>query len=741
MAPLELDRVLTFKPGLTAWSWNDHAVFLIGELERFVCPARPTALLTPLIDGRRSVREILDVACPDRLSEPEALYELSRLVAAGHLVTASPGLPHAIAAFWHGQGLDAATSVEALGRTAVSVRALVDSRAAGIMVEALEHAGVRVEAHAPLQVVVTDDYSRPELHELNRTALATGTPWCVVRPSGLMPLIGPLFRPGFGPCWACLSFRLRGNRAVEELLNRRGAHCHTPHNDHGSLEESLRTACGLAALALARSLAAGVHSESALQEQVLALDLRSLQTTTHVVVRRPQCADCGDPGLMRIVGERRVALRALERPYRSDGGYRVRSARQTYERYRNLVSPITGAVTHLGPMPGRDTELRAVYASGYMLCPAEGTPLGNVFDRACAGKGRSAEQARASALAEALERSSGVYQGDEAKLRACAEELGSSAVAPASLLSFSDAQYRSRDERGRYQEPARWVPERCSATTVIDWTPAWSLTRNERRYVPLSYCYAEAPSESGTRFVRACSNGAAAGNCLEEAILQGLFELCERDAVAIWWYNRIRRPALDLGGFRDEYFDSLLAEYAHLGWQVWALDLTHDLGIPTYVALGHHPGEDRFCIGFGCHLESKLAIQRALTELNQLFDPAGAQRAPWDVARLSSRDFLFPDPELPATGPKDSNRQAGTDNLEADIESCVQRLRDLDLELIVVDKTRPDIGLSVAQVIVPGLRHFWPRFGPGRLYQVPCTLGWLSAPLTEAELNPVALLV
>jgi ribosomal protein S12 methylthiotransferase accessory factor len=58
---------------------------------------------------------------------------------------------------------------------------------------------------------------------------------------------------------------------------------------------------------------------------------------------------------------------------------------------------------------------------------------------------------------------------------------------------------------------------------------------------------------------------------------------------------------------------------------------------------------------------------------------------------------------------------------------------------VVVNKTRPDIGLNVVQAIVPGLRHFWPRFGPGRLYSVPCALGWRQTPAAEHDLNPVPL--
>jgi ribosomal protein S12 methylthiotransferase accessory factor len=40
-------------------------------------------------------------------------------------------------------------------------------------------------------------------------------------------------------------------------------------------------------------------------------------------------------------------------------------------------------------------------------------------------------------------------------------------------------------------------------------------------------------------------------------------------------------------------------------------------------------------------------------------------------------------------------------------------------------------------VIVPGLRHFYRRFAPGRLYRVPVKLGLRDHPLKENELNPI----
>jgi hypothetical protein len=59
------------------------------------------------------------------------------------------------------------------------------------------------------------------------------------------------------------------------------------------------------------------------------------------------------------------------------------------------------------------------------------------------------------------------------------------------------------------------------------------------------------------------------------------------------------------------------------------------------------------------------------------------------------------------------------------------------MEMMVLDQTRAEIGLPVVKVIVPGLRHCWARYAPGRLYDVPVRLGWLSVPTPEQELNPI----
>jgi ribosomal protein S12 methylthiotransferase accessory factor YcaO len=156
------------------------------------------------------------------------------------------------------------------------------------------------------------------------------------------------------------------------------------------------------------------------------------------------------------------------------------------------------------------------------------------------------------------------------------------------------------------------------------------------------------------------------------------------------------------------------------------------------VAIARHAESGRFTCGFGCHLDARLGVQRALTEVNQIFDPGGGGPAPWDQAQIEDTSFLYPDEALPPRAESDF-AQAWSDDLRDDIMICVERAARSGLETIVLDQTRPDTGLHVVKVVTPGLRHFRPQLAPGRLYDVPVALGWRARPAAEAELNPALL--
>src|SRR6185295_2261450 len=96
----------------------------------------------------------------------------------------------------------------------------------------------------------------------------------------------------------------------------------------------------------------------------------------------------------------------------------------------------------------------------------------------------------------------------------------------------------------------------------------------------------------------------------------------ERDAVAMWWYGRLQKPSVDFDRFDEPYLQRVRATYAARQREIWALDLTTDLGIPVYAAIsrrtdGAEPSE-KIMFGFGAHLDPRIALLRAVTELNQM---------------------------------------------------------------------------------------------------------------------------
>ncbi|MFW9792550.1 YcaO-like family protein, partial [Brucella melitensis] len=78
---------------------------------------------------------------------------------------------------------------------------------------------------------------------------------------------------------------------------------------------------------------------------------------------------------------------------------------------------------------------------------------------------------------------------------------------------------------------------------------------------------------------------------MDEAVLQGLCEVYERDAVALWWFNRIARPGIDLDSVKDPYVDQMREFYASMDRNIWVIDLSNDLGISTFAAFSRRDHE------------------------------------------------------------------------------------------------------------------------------------------------------
>ncbi|HEV7427823.1 MAG TPA: TOMM precursor leader peptide-binding protein [Thermoanaerobaculia bacterium] len=728
---------------------DDRTAMLVCEDDHVLLTGRVYPRLLPLLNGTRTTAELMAALRPE-LSPQEALFALHVLHRDGHVIDADPG-PRELTAFWHERGVRLADAQTVLDSRSISVSSIGGEPAADV-VQALSSSGLILsDSNAALEVVLATDYQHHDLDAVNTRMLAAGRSWMLVKPRGRVPWIGPLFEPGKTGCWRCLTSRLEANRQLQAFLRRRLSTEDTLTAASSRHPAAVAATAAIAAMEISRFLVTG---QSRLSGRLLSLDLSTLETTHHILTRRPQCPACGDVDLLRK--PRPVVLASAPKGFVGDGGHRTTLPELTIERFKDHVSPITGVVTSLLRFDAQAANgLTYTYSAGHNFAMAQDDLfflMMNLRNRS-GGKGCTDAQARASAICEAIERYSGVWRGEEyAKRASYADFDPGEALHPNDLMGFSEQQYAARESWNDGHSRLHQVPRTFDSQLTMDWTAIWSLTEKRFKWIPSSYSFFGHPDFRETLFCFSDSNGNAAGNTLEEAILQGFMELVERDAVAIWWYNRLRRPRVDLDSFHDPYIKALSDCYRDMGREFWVLDITSDLGIPTFAAVSRRldrPAED-ILVGFGAHFDARVALLRALTEINQFLPCVSEVDAQgntiywfhdqeainwWQTATLQSEPYLLPSDEEPTR----ANPGPISKDLKDDVEQCVEILRQRGMEMFVLDQTQPDVGLSVVKVMVPGLRHFWKRFAPGRLYDVPVAMGWQAEPTPEEKLNPIGI--
>jgi oxazoline/thiazoline synthase len=731
--------IAQFAPNFTVYVLPPDAVCLYSEDRKFFLHGELYCELAAAISkGGKTLQQLVHEI--GKRFPPEKVEEaLKRLIERRYIVEASPSSDGVVAGFWASLGLPPGLAEQNLAKCRVRVEA-INVHGAAEFAKALGEFGVRVTKRAAdLTVTLANDYLERRLAELNRARVADGTPWLLVQPSGAFPLVGPVLNPRNGsPCWTCLFDRMIRNREIKGFLDRASARVVAV--SPLAREPLGQGAIQLAALEVAKAIASGFRTE--LNNHIISHDLLGSSVVKHYVPKRPQCPACGSK---KLRDPRRapspIELGPGAKLIMTSGGYRTVSSRATVARFRKHVSPLTGVVTKLERIQA-DLPMNTNFFAGHNFSGPALTidALRAGLTGGSFGKGSTAEQGEASALMEAIERYSGIYQGDEIRTtKRFTDFPPGEAIPPNDVLLFSDTQYRAptNEPDGSHSVPAPFDP-----SMKMDWSPAWSLRDQRFKYLPTSLMYFFYGGGPGA--YQADSNGCAAGNTIEEAIVQGFLELVERDAYAIWWYNRLQRAEVDLGQFNDSYVQDLHAQLADGGRRLWVLDVTSDLGVPTYVAVVHwmQNGHENIEFGSGAHFDSRIAMLRALTELNQflsigLMDGGSGEKPSLDgVTPLHLREHPFLTPSgNPADQPVAPATFGFLHNTRGQVDACVDIARRAGLDFLVLDQTRPDVEVPVVRVIVPGLRHFYRRFGPGRLYDIPVKLGLRERPMEESELT------
>jgi oxazoline/thiazoline synthase len=676
-------------------------VWLLGGPHPLRLSGRFAVPVAQAIDGRRTMGEVAEAAAASGLlTVGQANAVLLQWLMAGHLVSAT--------------GAPLSPKVSVVGDNRDDVLAL--SRA-------LESVGVEVVEEAELTVVVVADL-------LDVADQAHEGCWLPVRMRGEALLVGPLLGPG-DACATCLMTRHQRRRAADIVSARLAG------LDRPAVPPYLHPA----APALAAGVIASVvetrrgGAASPVDGACRSIDPVRLESRQHALVPVPGCPACDPDGTSAADLGREIT--GTVSVSHDGGGLRAVDPDTTWETYEHLVSDVMGIVP----------EVRAVGDPSLRVHLAGGNPawddrqdldgLRSSLRQSSMGKGIMLSSSRAGALAEALERTSMTWRGDEPVRVARMGDLDG-AIHPHDIQLYSAAQFAAAEGGATSAHRFHYVPRAFDADQEHSWAMLRGLAdADQRAWIPAPIAYLGfGRGEPGG--LRGCSNGVAAGNSVDEALLQGLLELVERDSVALWWYPRAHRPSIDLDEIDDPRVRAAVAPLRARGRTVWVLDITSDLGIPAMAALTSDADGGRVLNGFGAHTDPVIAVVRALTEVAQ--SEAGMSEMKSDAMPEVEGEWLASvttatDPWLAPHGfaPLTLGRSL---DLDDSLDAVLAALSRAGLEAWWMDLTRRDIGLPVVRAVVPGLRHFWNRFAPGRLYDVPVDLGWVPDAYGEDDLNP-----
>lgn len=728
---------------------SESSVYLLSEKKHHVLHGNIYLSLASFMNGILSCDEIIAELSP-AFPDSDIKKILSNLEMKGY-ITESPGsIPDSFSSFWSLNGVSAMDAQKKIESAVVTVKNL-SSVNCDLLNSLLSESGFILSDAGDLYLVLVDDYSQMNLDEFNKEMVSKGKSWVLIKPVGTRIWMGPIFIPGETGCWHCLMQRLEGHQEVEQTLKRickkTGS---TFQVNKAFLPNTIMCAFSLFVMEITRYFALSLKSE--LIGHVVTFDLMTFQTQKHTLVKRPQCSVCGNKDYIKERNLVPLEIKTRVKKYTEDGGHRVCSPFETFEKYKHLISPITGIVGDVKPIFKTEDGLISVHVGTQISARGSETlsELKSSLRSKGTGKGKSDIQSQVSAMSEAIERYSASYHGDEYTICKSTNELQTLAIPINECLLISDKQYENREEWNRTHSAFHFIPERLDGEKKIEWVPIWSLRDQKHKYIPAAIAYLKYPQKRAPYYFKPISNGLAAGNVLEEAILQGFMEIVERDAVSIWWYNSLSMPGVDYRSFNDPYFLALEKYYDSIGRMIWVLDLTHDFEIPTFVALSRKCNSEFECItfGFGAHFDARIGVSRALTEMNQALyrqemSGKGINNAPslaneenswFNRAKVRNLSYLLPDKLVKQKSCSDYSSNINED-IKADIEKCLEITRNKGLELLVLDLTRPDVLFCVVKVLIPGMRGFQAHFGKGRLYDVPIKLGKLSVSLDENALN------
>jgi len=261
----------------------------------------------------------------------------------------------------------------------------------------------------------------------------------------------------------------------------------------------------------------------------------------------------------------------------------------------------------------------------------------------------------------------------------------------------------------------------------LKWTTAFNLTRDQEILIPFNWFF------TINEF-----NGPSAGNCVEEAISQGICEIVERHVSSVISQNRLKIPAIRSDSATDAMVNKMMQKYRNAGIKIYISDFSLDIGIPSVGVLAYDPAtfpeKSEIVWTAGTTPDPEKALSRALTEVAQLagdFDTGSnyvASGLP-KFKRIEDADFIIN--TLVQTDIQ-SLPQLSNENIKIEVQNCISALSKKEMDVIVVDTMHPLLEIPAFYTIVPGA-HFRER-------SLGTSVGMFSAKIiAENEMPQVAI--
>ena len=310
------------------------------------------------------------------------------------------------------------------------------------------------------------------------------------------------------------------------------------------------------------------------------------------------------------------------------------------------------------------------------------------------GKGATPQQAEASAVMELAERFS-FFSFSKNDNNFFVEKYSNLKDKAISFEMIARSVHDTSDDLERAKKVFENIP--------LKWTKAFNLTRNEEVLYPFDWFFAI------NEF-----NGPSAGNCKEEAIIQGICEVVERHVSSIISRNRLNVPAIRLDSPTEPMVVEIINKYKKAGINLFVSDFTLDIGIPTVGVLAYDPvtfpDSSEIVWTAGTTPDPQKALSRALTETAQLggdFNTSSNYVASGLPKFLNIEDSGY----IMSPGKKTdiaSLPDLSDDNIKIEIENCISALDRKGLEVILVDIMHPLLEIPAFYTIIPGA-HFRER--------------------------------